>query len=363
MKGYLHAGLGAVIRSVVKAHESVVQAAGAMLPAQFVLAQHAAGISRTVLLGAAANLRFADHLASGPLTATDLAARCQADEGAVHRTMRALVALGIFELGSDGRFRNNRISKALCTGAQGSALNAALYWASGSNVAAWGDYLRTVQTGETAFDRVHGMSLWSWLRKNPQEASDFNGYMQEVTEVAAPAIAMGYPFSEIRTLCDVGGGRGTLLAGILEANPNLRGILADAPTVLEDARAFLTERGVIDRIERIPTDFFERVPEGADAYLLKDILHDWDDIRAIQVLRNIRRAAKPDARVLIVEIMVEPHDTEFLGTMIDVLMMTVCGGRQRSRDDFRNLFDAAGFRLSRVVKIAHLMSVVEGIAI
>ncbi|WP_394834893.1 acetylserotonin O-methyltransferase [Pendulispora rubella] len=363
MKGYLHAGLGAVIRTVVKAHESVVQAAGAVLPPQFVLAQHAAGISRTLLLGAAANLRLADHLADGPLTAAELATRSQADEGAVHRTMRALVAIGIFELGSDGRFRNNRISKALCTDAQGSALNAALYWASGSNVAAWGDYLRTVRTGETAFDRVHGMSIWSWLRKNPQEAADFNRYMQEVTEVAAPAIAMGYPFAEIQSLCDVGGGRGTLLAGILGSNPNLRGILADAPTVLEDARAFLAERGMSERVELVPTDFFERVPEGVDAYLLKDILHDWDDARSIHILKAVRRAAKPDGRVLIVEIMVEPHDTEFLGTLLDVHMMAVCGGRQRSRDDFRNLFEASGFRLSRVVKIAHLMSVIEGVAI
>jgi hypothetical protein len=352
------------VRASMALHQALLRAAEAVMPAEIVALDHASGVVRTGLIGAAAQLGFADHLADGPLTAAEIAARCGAPADGVHRTLRALVSLGVFALDADGRFQNNRISDTLRVGADGSMRDTAVYFASASNVGAWGDYLRTVQTGKNAFERVHGKSVWAWLEEHPDEARTFNGFMQTTTERMTPAVATGFPFEGIQRLCDVAGGRGTLLAGILAAHPGMRGVLADSPHVLEEAKLFLAARGLSDRVEFAPANFFERVPEGADAYMLKDILHDWDDERSLQILGNVRRAMQPGHRLLVVELVVGPTDTDSMGPLIDVHMMTVTGdGRQRSEDEFRSLFERTGFRFARSVALATPGNVIEGFAV
>jgi hypothetical protein len=342
----------------------LLRAADALVPPQLALFDRIIGLGATQLIRAAVRLGLPDLLEASPRTAADLAQATGADPDALHRTLRGLVAIGLFDLGRDGRFRNNRLSGALRDGAPGSLRNYALYFSSGSNVQAWADFDRTLETGGNAFERVHGATIWDWFDAHPEERETFAGAMGELTELYAPAIACGYPWAEVRRLCDVGGGRGTLLAEILLRHPHLTGVLLDGAGVLDAARPYLAARGVLGRVELVAGSFFEEVPAGCDAYLLKNILHDWDDGRCRVILDCCRRAMTPGKRLLVVETVVEADSVRDLGPLSDLQMMVVCaGGRERSRAELGQLFAECGFRLQRVVATASPMSVLEGLAV
>jgi hypothetical protein len=237
------------------------------------------------------------------------------------------------------------------------------YLGSAANSAAWADLAATVATGKSAFERVHGMTVWEWLARHPADERAFAEAMVHLTEIDAPAIAEGYPFGELDRICDVAGGRGALLAEILVRHRRPTGVLLDAPQVVERAAAFLSERGVAHRVERVAGSFFDGVPPGCDAYLLKDVLHDWDDGAAASILAACRRAAPPGARVLVAEVLIERLEAASPGAMIDVQMMVACHeGRQRSAAEHHALMARAGFRPGRVLALPGLLGVVEGIA-
>jgi hypothetical protein len=343
----------------------LLRAADALVPPQLALFDRIIGLGVTQVIHAAARLRLADLLEEQPRTAADLAAATGVDPDTLHRTLRGLVTLGLFALGPEGRFRNNRLSRTLRTGAPGSLRSYALYFGSTSNVEAWADFDRTLKSGGNAFERVHGATVWDWFDAHPDERESFAGAMGELTELYASAVATGYPFGDIRRLCDVGGGRGTLLAEILLRHPHLSGVLLDGAGVLEGAaQPYLAARGVGDRIERIAGSFFAAVPAGCDAYLLKNVLHDWDDERCRVILGNCRQAMAAGARLLVVETVVEFDTVRDLGPLSDLQMMVVCaGGRERSRAEFARLFAECGFRLERVIATASPMSVIEGVAV
>jgi hypothetical protein len=340
------------------------RAADALVPPQLVLFDRIIGLGATQVIRAAVRLGLPDLLEEGPRTAAELAAATGADPDALHRTLRGAVVVGLFDLGRDGRFRNNRLSRALRAGAPGSLRNYALYFGSASNVHAWADFDRTLLSGGNAFERVHGATIWDWFDAHPDERETFAGAMGELTELYASAIATGYPWTEVRRLCDVGGGRGTLLAEILIRHPHLEGVLLENAGVLEAARPYLAARGVEGRVEPVAGSFFEEVPARCDAYLLKNVLHDWDDGRCRVILGNCRRAMVPGNRLLVVETVVEADSVRDLGPLSDLQMMVVCaGGRERSRAEFGRLFAECGFRLHRVVATASPMSVLEGLAV
>jgi hypothetical protein len=187
--------------------------------------------------------------------------------------------------------------------------------------------------------------------------------MVHLTELDAPAIAAGYPFGQLSRLCDVAGGRGTLLAEVLRRHRTLRGVLLDAPHVVAQAPAFLAERGVGDRVECVAGSFFDEVPEGCDGYVLKDVLHDWSDGACLDILAACRRAARPGARLLVAEMLVAPLDATSPGALADVQMMVVCEeGRQRSAAEHRALMARTGFRPGRVVSVRGPLALVEGVA-
>jgi hypothetical protein len=216
-------------------------------------------------------------------------------------------------------------------------------------VLAWADLARTVATGKNAFERVHGKSIWSWFDAHPHECETFAQAMMGLTISTAPFVADIYPFAEIARVCDVGGGRGTLLSELLVRHRHLHGVLCDAPAVLQSAKSLLERRGVSARTDLVPGNFFEAVPAGAEAYVLKNILHDWDDEASRTILANCRRAMGPGGRVLVVESLVPRNEARGFGPFSDLQMMVACSnGRERSREDFARLFEATDLIPGRV---------------
>lgn len=351
-----------VVRAASALRKLLLRAADAVVPPQAAVLQRILASVEVHLLAELARVGVPDLLERAAMTADELAAKTGTDPDAMARTLRAAVFAGYFNRGADGRFTNNRMSRALLD-AEGSARTFMLYFGSRSNQHAWADFGETLRGGKNAFARVHGMSVWQWFDRHPEERETFANAMMGLTMMEAASVASTYPFGQLGKLCDVGGGRGTQLSEILLHHPGLSGMLVDAPGVLESARRLLAERGVTDRVELVAGSFFDAVPRGADAYLLKNVLHDWDDERARTILGNCRAAMTPGQRIIIVEQLVEP-DSETLATMVDVHMMVVCDeGRERSRADFDRLLRASGFRMDRVFVTTTTMGIVEGVAV
>ncbi|HEX7665589.1 MAG TPA: methyltransferase [Polyangiaceae bacterium] len=341
----------------------MIRAADLIAPPQVAIWDFVSGVGRTMVIAEISRLGIPDLLANGPMTIGEIAKATGTNEDALWRTMRASASLGVFKLRSDQRFENARTAEALRKDVFASMRDLAIYFGSASTMRSWADFGETLKTGKNGFERVHGKNVWDWFAEHPDEEAGFAHAMTNLTEFDAAAIAAGYPFGELGTICDVAGGRGTLLAAILGQNPKSRGVLFDAPFVLEQANGYLRERAVDDRVEKVSGNFFEKVPSGCDGYLLKDILHDWDDARATKILKTCRAAMKEGQRLLVVEMLVEKMQDEPPGPLVDLHMMTVtCEGKQRSEDDFRALLKETGFRFGRVVPLSMPTSIVEAFA-
>jgi SAM-dependent methyltransferase len=231
---------------------------------------------------------------------------------------------------------------------------------------AWSELLYTVETGEPAFRRVFGKDSFAYLAEHPEDAANFDAAMSAFTAPIAAVVATAYDFSRVRHVVDVGGGNGALLMGILKACPRLKGTLFDRPEVVERARPRVHELGLADRCEAVGGDFFAQVPAGADAYLLKHVIHDWNDDQAAAILQACRRAMSPAARLLIVEGVYPPRidqsEASRGAAANDVNMLVCTGGRQRSEAEFRSLYAAAGFSLSRIMTTdLPYASIIEGV--
>lgn len=352
------------VRVAIALRTALLRAADKIVPPQLRILELAYGYQSTMLLRVAARLQLADTLRGGPMTAKELAHRLAVDADALHRTMRALVSLGVFALDDQGRFSNNRLSETMHKDEPASMHAWSLYAGSKSNIAAWSDFEETVRTGKNAFERVHGQDCWAYFADHANEGSVFAQSMVDLTDLQGAAIAESYPFQQFELICDVAGGRGALLGCILERHPKVKGWLVDEPHVLQQAGPLLERRGVAARVERKPGNMFSAVPRGAEAYLLKDIIHDWDDERTIQILTNCRSAMDPGQKLLLLEIVVEPNETQAPGPAVDVHMMAVCcEGRQRSSADLRRVLEASGFHMQRIFPTPVPASIVEAMAI
>jgi hypothetical protein len=352
------------LRAVVGVRRFFARLTDHLTPPDLAIFDYATGVCNTVLLGAVARFGIVDFLiARGPATADVIAGELGLNADVLHRSLRALANKGIFEMSSDGTFGNNRMSLPLRSSQLSRVREWLLYFSSGSNVASWSDFPETLRTGESAFRRVHGASVWDWFESHPDERDIFAECMMGITAADAPAIARLYPFSEVQRLCDVGGGRGLLLSEILLRHPKLRGVLLDSPGVLGAARKLMEQRGLTERVELSPGSFFEAVPPGCDAYLMKTILHDWDDATCTRLLQNVRRAAAPGARVILCEALAERCSRDLLATRADLHMAVVCdNGRERDLGEFQSLLAQAGFRYRRVFRFP-TTSVIEGEAV
>jgi hypothetical protein len=326
-------------------------------PAQF--ARLAMGCAITQMLQIAANLKLADQIAEGPKTAQELAEANDVNPDALYRMLRALAAEGVFAERDDGTFEMTELSQFLHSRAMGSI---ARHWGADWHYAAWGGLEHSIKTGEPAFAVVHGVDHFTYLREHPDASEEFDASMTATSTVADMAVVQVYEFEGVNTLVDVGGGYGRLLAGILDRHPEMKGVLFERPEVLEAAEAHVQKSGVADRLELVGGDFFETAPQGGDAYILTRILHDWEDAKAIEILKRIRENMPQDAKVLTIEVVIPPGNTPFLGKIIDVGMLTLFGGRERTFEQYAALYEAAGLGLDRLVPTFTPFSILEGTA-
>jgi SAM-dependent methyltransferase len=309
----------------------------------------------------AAELGIADRLREGPRTSADIARECGTDDDATYRLMRALSNVGVLEEREGRIFALTDVGQFLRADVTGSLRGYARFVGYAPTWKAWGETLHSVRTGEPAVDHIFGENLFDWYAKHLEESAVFDDAMTSLSMVEAGAVAAGFDFSGISTLADVGGGRGYLLATILEANPTIRGILFDLPHVVSGAAPLLREHGVDARVRVAGGSFLETAPEDADAVIMKHILHDWNDDDSIRILRNCHRVLPKGGRVLVVEAIVPPPEQRGFAKLLDLEMLVLTPrGRERTEREFAELFAKGGFRLTRVVPTQSPVAVVEG---
>ena len=307
----------------------------------------------------AAQLGVADALANGPLPIEELAARVGADADALRRLLRALISKGIFRHRRDGRYELNSLAGTLRSDAPISMTWAAQFYGSAEQRERWTLLVDSVRTGNSVVPALRGKESFDYFADKPELAALFNQTMTSISQMTDAPVVAGYDFSAYPTIVDVGGGHGALLATILASAPASRGVLYDLPPVVANAPNLLQEHGVADRVRIAEGSFFDGVPGDGDAYLLKNIIHDWPDDKAVQILRNVRAAAGPRATVLLVEFVIPSHNRDFPGKWVDLEMMLNLGARERTAADYRDVLGQAGFRMTRVVHTAAPLSVVE----
>jgi hypothetical protein len=291
-----------------------------------------------------ARLGVADHLASGPRSAEELAVATQAHAPALYRVLRALASIGIRSEVVPGRFALTPMASLLRSGTPDSMRALAIMYGE-DQYRAWDDALYSVQTGRPAFDHAFGATYFDYFATHPEASRIFNEAMVGWTTQLTDAVVAAYDFSSFGVVADVGGGHGALLAAILKSSPATLGILFDLPQVVESAEPFLTAAGVAGRCTRVGGDFFAAMPTGADAYVLAQILHDWDDERSLAILRQIRQVIPDQGRLLIVELVLPEGNEPFLGKWLDLHMLV--------------LLHAASFELAEVVSTSEPQSIIE----
>lgn len=336
-------------------------AASQALPPHAQLIQMGTASWISAVVYAAAKLGIADHLAAGPRSAVELAGTTRTHAPSLHRLMRTLAGLGILTERDGQRFALTPLGEALKAGAPGSARATLMAFCGPAFWHSWEEILYSLETGKTGFEKTRGMPLFDYLAQHPEEASYFSEAMVGFHGAEPPAVARAYDFSSAKTVVDVGGATGNMLAAILSHHAAPRGVLFDRPHVVRDAPALLQASGVEERVTIEPGDFFERVPAGGDAYLLSHIIHDWNEDQCLTILGHCRNVITPDGRLLIVETVLPTGDTPHQGKVQDMVMLVIPGGQERTEAEYASLLSKAGFRLSRVVPTESVVSVVEAL--
>jgi hypothetical protein len=317
----------------------------------------------SMALSVAAKLRVADKLAGGPKSATELAAETGTHGPTLYRVLRALAGFGVFSEAEDGRFSLTPVSELLRSGLPGSMRGMADFCGAEWSWKAWGELMFSVRTGQTAFDHAFGKPCFEYLAEHPVESEVFNEAMSGFSSMVAPAIVEAYDFSKFGTVVDVGGGHGMLLAAILKANPGVRGVVFDAPHVAAGAHEAIRAAGLADRCLAEGGSFFEAVTPGADAYMMMHIILDWPDDKAATILRHCRKGVKPGGRLLVIDSVVAPPNVPDMAKVLDLEMLVLPSGQERTEIEFSRLFEKAGWRLSRVVSTKSSKCIIEGVPV
>jgi len=307
----------------------------------------------------AAELGIADLLTQGPRTTKELAEKARAHTGALYRLLRALAGVGVFAQDEHGRFALTPLADLLRTDASGSQRAVAIMMGAEFH-AAWGELLHSVRTGEPGFNRRFGRPFFEYMMEHPERHSLYDAAMEAVHGGETEPVLDAYDFSAFGTIADIGGGNGSALTGILTRYPAMKGILFDLPAVAERTRSDLSGSSLADRIRIEGGDFFSAIPAGADAYVLRHILHDWEDPDAIAILRQCRKAMGPGSKIVVVEMVIPPGNDPSFGKWLDLMMLLVAG-RERTADEYSSLFWKAGLEMSRVIPTASDVSIVEGV--
>ncbi len=306
----------------------------------------------------AAKLGLADLVHSGQHSAAQLAASTQTQPDAMYRLLRALASVGIFQEDSHQKFALTPAATLLRSDVPGSQRSVAIMMGE-EHFACWGQLLHSIRTGQTAFEKIYGMPVFQWLSQHPEQARIFDEAMVGVHGTETGAMLDAYDLSHVKVLADVGGGNGSVLMAVLARYPHMRGMLCDLAGVVGRAEPHIAQCGFTDRVQAIATDFFSAVPAGADVYLMRHIIHDWNDEQSHTILQNIRRVIPQDGRLLVVECVIKPGNEPDFGKMLDLNMLVIPGGKERTETEYRELFARAGFRLTGITPTASSVSVIE----
>ena len=313
-------------------------------------------------VGVAAHLGIADALAAGSRTSEELGKELSAHPKSVYRLMRLLTSIGVFSQDSGDHFTLNPLGETLLSGASGSVRNFAITETAPGHWLPWGRLFDSVQTGKPMTHETLGMELFDWYANNPEEAGFFNAAMGDLSALAAAELVRVYDFSAAQKVVDVGGSHGILLGAVLTANGAARGILYDLPHVIDTAEQHIAP-ALTGRCELISGDFFESVPPGGDVHLLKQIIHDWDDDQASKILVNCHGALSPAGKLLLVEMVVPSDNAPDMAQAMDLNMLAILGGRERTEEEYRTLLDGAGFKLERLIATHSPFSVIEAVRV
>jgi hypothetical protein len=334
------------------------QAQPIKLPAPAAMLQMIQGFWVSRAIWAVAELGIADLLKNRPMKSEELALAAGTHAPSLYRVLHALASVGVFAEDDAQRFALTPLGQTLRSDVPGSLRLLASELLGRDHYPAWEQLLYGIETGAIAFDHVFGMSRWQYNVEHPQEAMAFDEAMASFNSIITDAIVTSYDFSSSGTVVDVGGGSGSLLAAILKANPSLRGVLTDLPHVLDGAQRRLTAENVAERCEIVGADFFKSVPRG-DTYLLKWIMHDWDDQSAERILKNCRAAMRPGGRVLLVESIVDPRKGSSLAKFMDLSVLVMTGGRERTEPEYRTLLGRADLKITDVISTGTELSLIE----
>ncbi|HSF18731.1 MAG TPA: methyltransferase [Vicinamibacteria bacterium] len=322
------------------------------------LAEMIGGIVVSQAVFAAAELGIADHLASGPRSASELAQATGTHPEALYRLLRYLAGHGVFEEGEDGRFTLTRVGHFLRSGVEGTQRDAARMMRRFGP--GWNEILHSVTTSESGFTKAFGRPVFEHMSENPEDAAIFDAAMVGFHGGETNAVLDAYDYSGIEALADIGGGNGSVLSATLERYPDLRGIWFDLPHVEERAKAALASASLDHRCDFATGNFFELVPEGADAYQMRHIIHDWYDPQAVQILENVRRVIPSHGRLLLIEAVISPGNEPSFGKFADIIMLLIPGGMERTEEQFRTIYEKAGFELTSITPTASAVCVIEG---
>lgn len=312
-------------------------------------------------LSVAAKLGVADLLKDQAKSADELAQALGVQARPLYRLLRALASVGVFAEDQSGRFHLTPLAEPLRSDAPDSVRDFAIYFGADWHRRVYGELGYSVQTGRPAFEKIHGKPFFDYLAENPAPAEDFNNAMTSHSASDSAAVANAYDFTGINKLVDVGGGHGALLAAILANHPQMSGVLFDAPYVVAGVGAILAAHGVSGRCEVVGGDFFASVPAGGDAYIMRHIIHDWDDERALAILKNCHQAMTENGRLLVVEIVISEGNAPSLGKFLDLAMLVLVNSIERTAAEYSALFAQAGFKLTRILPTTSAHSVIEAV--
>ena len=318
------------------------------------------GVWAAQAVATAARLGIPDLLAHGPRTAADLASVVKVDPSALHRLLRGIASVGVLTSEADERFSLTPVGECLRSDVPGSMRSFIIAETAPGHWLPWGHLERSVRTGAPSSEHALGMNVWDYYKKNHEEGHHFAEAMSGMSGMAMQAVLASYSFSGLRKIVDVGGSHGAFLSAVLGREPSAKGVLFDRPEVVEGAGATLEAAGVADRVERVGGSFFEKVPSGGDAYLLKHILHDWNDEECVKILRGVRESMAPDARVVVVEMLITSDGPPSPAPLLDLNMLVMLTGKERTADEFAGLFAKAGLRLAGVTPTHSPFAVLEG---
>ncbi len=331
------------------------------VPPRTALLQMITGFWVSQAIYVAAKLGIADLLKDGSKSSDALAKSVKSSPKELLRLLRFLSSVGIFAENEDGCFELTPLAACLQTGVPSSLRSLSIMYGE-ETYQAWGGLLHSIKSGETAFDHVYKSGVFQYLAQHPDSAAVFNQAMTEFTEEESTAVSTAYDFSKFDRIVDMGGGQGSFLAAILRNNVKPMGVLFDLPQVIKRAKDHIEAAGLADRCQVIGGDFFGSIPTGGDAYILKNVLVNWDDEQAFALLKNCHHAMAENGKLLVIEIsVISPKNTPSFGKLFDLHMLVMTGGRGRTEVEFRTLFAKAGFKLTNIIATESPVSIIEGI--